>query len=52
MFKVLVGKPAKRSHLEHIDVERSVILKQILKNRWKAWSQLIWFRIRADGRLL
>jgi hypothetical protein len=33
MLKVLVGKCAKRNSLVGVDVDGSIILKQILKNR-------------------
>jgi len=52
-YRVLVGKPEGKDHLENINVDESIILKCILK-KWdgKAWTGLIWFRIGTGGEHL
>jgi len=42
-YRVLVGKPEKRNHLEDSEVDGNVILKWICR-KW-AWTGFIWLRI-------
>jgi hypothetical protein len=47
-YRVLMGKPEGRYHLEDIDIDGKAIIKCIIK-KWDtvAWAGLIWFRIEA-----
>jgi len=49
-YRVLVGKPERKDHLEEINIDGSIILKCIFK-KWdgKAWTELIWLRIGTGG---
>jgi hypothetical protein len=44
-YRVLVGKPEERSHLEDSELEGNVILKWICR-KW-AWTGFIWLRIET-----
>jgi len=47
-YRVLVGKPRLRGHLEDPDVDVRLILRWIFRKlHWGAWAGLIWLRIRA-----
>jgi hypothetical protein len=52
-YRILVGRPEGRKHLEDPGVDRRIILKWILK-KWYggAWTGLIWLRIGTGGGLL
>jgi hypothetical protein len=52
-YRILVGRPEERSHLEVLGVDGIILLKSILQE-WGAgtWSGLIWLRIGTSGRLL
>jgi len=47
------GNLRERDNLENLDVDGRIILKCIFK-KWgvRAWTGLIWFRIRTVGRRL
>jgi hypothetical protein len=49
----LVGNLKGRGHLGDLDVDRRILLKQILK-KWgvKLWAEFIWLRIVISGGLL
>jgi len=50
-YRVLVGDPRERDHLEDLDVDGRVILKLIFKKLTggRAWAGLIWLRIVTFG---
>jgi hypothetical protein len=52
-YRVLVGKPEGRNHLEDPGVDGRIILKWIFE-KWDgwAWTGSIWLRIVAGGGLL
>jgi len=51
VFRVLVGKPKEINHLEDPDVDGRMILKYVSKRYdGKAWTGLIWFRIKTKWR--
>jgi hypothetical protein len=52
-YKILVGRPEGRKHLEDPGVSRRIILKYIFK-KWhgEALTGLIWLRIGTGGWLL
>ena len=52
-YRVLVGRPEGRNHLEDPGVDGRIILKCNFK-KWvgEAWSGLIWLRIGTGGGLL
>jgi hypothetical protein len=49
-YRILVGRPDGKDHLEDTDTDRSIILKCIFK-KWngEAWTGLIWLRIGTGG---
>jgi hypothetical protein len=53
IYRILVGRPKGRSHLEDPGVDERIILNCILKN-WDGWTWtgLIWLRIGTGGGLL
>jgi len=52
-YRVWVGKPEDRGHLEGLGIEEIIILKWMLKKRdGKAWAELLWLSIGTSGRLL
>jgi hypothetical protein len=52
-YRVLVGKPEGRNHLEEPDVDGKIILKWIFERlEAEAWTGSIWLRIGTGGRLL
>jgi len=52
-YRVLVGKPNLKDHLEDPDVDVRLILSWIFRKlHWGAWTYLIWLRIGAGGGLL
>jgi len=52
-YRILMGRPEERSHLEVLGVDGRILLKSILQE-WGAgtWRGLIWHRIGTSGRLL
>jgi len=46
VYRVLVGKPEERDHLEHPGVDGRIILRWMFR-KWDVgvWTGLIWFRI-------
>jgi hypothetical protein len=52
-YRVLVGRPEGRNHLEDPGVDGRIILKWIFK-KWDGgtWTGLIWLRIGTRGGLL
>jgi hypothetical protein len=52
-YRVLVGKPEGKNHLEDPDVDGRIILKWIF-SKWNggAWTGLIWPGLGTDGGLL
>jgi hypothetical protein len=52
-YRVLVGKPEGKNHLEDRDIDWRIIIKWICK-KWDvwAWTGLIWLRIGTGGELL
>jgi hypothetical protein len=52
-YRVLVGKPNGRNHLEDPGVDGRIILKWILE-KWdgRAWTVSIWPRIGTGGGML
>jgi hypothetical protein len=52
-YRVLVGKPEGKNHLEDQGVGGRIILKLIFEKwDWKAWAGSIWLRIGTGGGLL
>jgi hypothetical protein len=52
-YRVSVGKPRLRDHLEDPEVDVSLILRWIFKTlHWRAWTGLIWLRRGEGGGLL
>jgi hypothetical protein len=52
-YRILVGRPEGRNHLEDPGVDGRIILKWIFKEwNWEAWTGLIWLRIGTGGGLL
>jgi hypothetical protein len=51
IYRVLVGKPEGKNHLEDPGVDGRVILRWIFR-RWNvgAWTGLKWLRIGTGGR--
>jgi hypothetical protein len=52
-YKILVGRPEGRNHLEDPGVDGRIILKWNFK-KWDGWARirLIWLRIGTGGWLL
>ena len=52
-YRVLVGKPEGRNHLEDLGIDGRTILKWILE-KWdgEAWTELLWCGIGIGSRLL
>jgi hypothetical protein len=52
-YRILVGRPEGRNHLEDPGIDVRIILKWIFK-KWDvgAWTGLIWLRIGTGGGLL
>jgi hypothetical protein len=48
-YRVLVGRPEGKSHLEDLGVDGKTILKWSFKTGMGAWTGLIWLRI-GSGR--
>jgi hypothetical protein len=51
-YRILVGIPEGRNHLEDPGVDGMIILKWIFKKWDMAWTGLIWLRIRTGVWLL
>jgi hypothetical protein len=53
LYRVLVGKPEGKSHLEDTGVDGRIILRWIFR-MWdiRAWSGSMWLRIGTVGRHL
>jgi hypothetical protein len=52
-YRVLVGKPERRDHLEYIGVDGRIILKWLpKKGGWGAWTGLILLSVGIGGGLL
>jgi hypothetical protein len=48
----LWGNLKNRDYLQHPGVYKRIILKYFLKIwNWRAWTGIIWLRIRRDGGL-
>jgi hypothetical protein len=52
-YRVFVGRPEGKNHLENLGIDEGIILKWILKKwDWEAWTALIWLRtVTGGGRL-
>jgi hypothetical protein len=52
-YRILVGRPEERNHLEDRGVDGRIIIKWLFKE-WDggAWTGLIWLRIGTGGGLL
>jgi len=50
LYRVLVGKPEGKSHLEDPGIDGRIILQWIFR-KWDvgAWTESIWLRIRMGG---
>jgi len=49
-YRVFVGRPEGKYHLENLGTDGRIILKWILKKwDWEAWTALIWLRIGTGG---
>jgi len=53
VYKILVGKRERRTHLEDVGVDGGIILECVLL-KWggKVWSRLNWLRTETSGGLL
>ena len=49
VYRVLVGKPERRDHLENPDVDGRVILDGSSESMMGEWTGLIWLRIATGG---
>jgi hypothetical protein len=53
VYKILVGTPEGKRHLEDLGVEGRKIFKRMLKKQGgKVWIGCTWPRIETSGRLL
>ena len=59
VYRILVGKPEKRDHLEDPGVDGKIILptsRRSIFGKWEvgcgAWTSSIWLRIERGGGLL
>jgi hypothetical protein len=52
-YEVLVGQAEVKDNLENLDIDGRIILNCI-SQKWvgRAWTNLIWPRIRASDRLM
>jgi len=51
-YRVLIGKPEGNNRLEHIRVDKKIILKWILKDQvGRVWTGFIWLKIRISNGL-
>ena len=50
-YRVLVGKPEGKRHLEDPGVDGRIILKGSARSGMEVWTGLIWFRVRRGGGL-
>jgi len=50
LYRVLVGKPGGRDHLEDPRIGKRIILRWIFR-KWgvEAWTRLMWLRIGTGG---
>ena len=51
-YRILVGKPEGKNHLEDLGVDERMTLKWIFENSMWAWAGLIWLRIGTGCGLL
>jgi hypothetical protein len=51
-YRVFWGNLREREHFEDLVVDRRVILKWILKNWYRAWTELFWLMMWTGGGLL
>jgi hypothetical protein len=49
-YRILVGRPERRNHLEDPGIDGMLILKWFFK-KW-AWTGLIWLSVGTGGGLL
>jgi hypothetical protein len=51
VYRVLVGKPEGKGHLEILDVDGMILLRWILR-KWDvwAWTGSVWLMLRTGGR--
>jgi hypothetical protein len=52
VYRVFVGKPEGRVHLEDICTDGMIILERIFMKQMGAWIGLLWLRIGTGGGLL
>jgi len=48
-YRVLVGKPKRKNHLEDPGLDGRILLRWIVGIWNGAWTGLIWLRIETDG---